>query len=230
MNETGALSAKRAANKAARSKSASPDKRRLAAHENASVEKILNGALSALSRRGSKKLTMGDIGDAAGVSRGTLYRYFSSKEEVLLAMSEAVSRSFETGMAEITAAEPGVVGRAREVLAFQWVLALQEQNNRILDVEPEFVLAFLRSHFERHVAAMADALIPVVDRLEDALGSKIDRRLLAEAFVRMELSTLIVPGNDKWNEFPRMFARFVQQADAKAPARRTRARVEEGVE
>ena len=48
-----------------------------------SVIRILSGALDAIASRGVKRLSMSDIIDASGVSRGTLYRYFSNKDEVL---------------------------------------------------------------------------------------------------------------------------------------------------
>lgn len=41
--------------------------------------RILDGALSALARRGVRKLSMSDVGAEAGISRGTLYRYFRDK-------------------------------------------------------------------------------------------------------------------------------------------------------
>jgi DNA-binding phage protein len=53
-----------------------------------SVIRILSGALDAIASRGARRLSMSDIIEASGVSRGTLYRYFSNKEEVLSAVAE----------------------------------------------------------------------------------------------------------------------------------------------
>ena len=47
---------------------------------NETVNRILDGALRALARRGLRKLSMSDICEEAGISRGTLYRYFKSKD------------------------------------------------------------------------------------------------------------------------------------------------------
>ena len=56
-----------------------------------SVIRILSGALDAIAARGVKRLSMSDIIDASGVSRGTLYRYFSNKDQVLSAVAESPS-------------------------------------------------------------------------------------------------------------------------------------------
>src|SRR3546814_16174415 len=52
-------------------------------HHPGSVLKLLDGALRALSEMEARRLSMRDISDASGVSRGTPYRYFSSRAEVL---------------------------------------------------------------------------------------------------------------------------------------------------
>src|SRR5579885_3233177 len=46
-------------------------------------DKILEGARQAISVHGLKRVGMSDVSDAAGVSRGTLYRYFPSREQLL---------------------------------------------------------------------------------------------------------------------------------------------------
>ena len=44
-------------------------------------ERILVAALGLIGRRGVRRLGMQEIAEAAGVSRGTLYRYFPSKDQ-----------------------------------------------------------------------------------------------------------------------------------------------------
>lgn len=63
-------------------------------------EHIVENAIAIISRYGYKKTTMGDLADAAGVSRQTLYNKFPNKEEVLRA---AVRHSNETGLSQLKA-------------------------------------------------------------------------------------------------------------------------------
>lgn len=165
-----------------------------------SVLKILDGALRAIGDLGVRRLSMSDISGASGVSRGTLYRYFSSKEEVLAAVSEFVCVSFEDG---IRAIGPGIadpIERFRAIMRFFARFTTDRSPERIFEVEPAFHLEFFRSHFVRHKAAVRDALGPVLDYFDELTQSPIDREGFVEALVRLQLSTLIVPASEEWME------------------------------
>ena len=58
---------------------------------------IIIKAIEVVSRHGIQKTTMGDIADAAGVSRQTLYNKFANKDEVLRG---AIRYTSEAGLAE----------------------------------------------------------------------------------------------------------------------------------
>ena len=60
----------------------------VATDQSGSIQKIMDGTLRAINSIGARRLSMSDISESSGVSRGTLYRYFASKEEVLAAFSE----------------------------------------------------------------------------------------------------------------------------------------------
>ena len=60
------------------------------------MQKILVGTMSALSRQGTHKLSVSDICEASHVARGTFYRYFDSKEQVLAHLG----RHLERGVAD----------------------------------------------------------------------------------------------------------------------------------
>ncbi len=49
-------------------------------------QQILDAAVAQIVRHGYDKTTMGDIADAAGVSRGTVYLYFKGKDELFEAL------------------------------------------------------------------------------------------------------------------------------------------------
>ena len=67
-------------------------------------ERILTAALGLIGRRGVRRLGMQEIAEAAGVSRGTLYRYFPSKDHVLTAAADFDERRFSVGLDEVLAA------------------------------------------------------------------------------------------------------------------------------
>jgi len=166
-----------------------------------SVLKILDGALRAIARRGARRLSMSDISDASGVSRGTLYRYFSSKEEVLAAVSEFVCVNFEDG---IRAAGVGIedpIERFRAVMEFYETFTRERTPEHILEFEPGFHLEFFRNHFARHKAATHDALEPVFDYFQARMNTSINRDAIVEIIVRTQLSSLIVPVSERWSNW-----------------------------
>lgn len=172
----------------------------------ASVQKILDGTLRAIRDVGTRRLSMSDISDASGVSRGTLYRYFGSKEAVLAAVSEYVCSSFETGIAEAGEGIDDPMERFRAIMRFYARFTIERSPERLFEVEPTFHLEFLRTHFDRHKAAVRAALDPSLEHFEMLTGAPLDRDHYVDALVRLQLSTLVVPANDewvhRWNETP----------------------------
>ena len=171
-----------------------------------SVIKILGGALDAIASRGVRRLSMSDIIDASGVSRGTLYRYFSNKDEVLAAVSEFVCTGFENGIREAGQGIADPIERFRAVMQFYARYTNENSPDRVFEVEPAFHLAFFRSRFGRYKIAVQDALDPVFDHLDGLIAEAINRDAFVETLVRTQLSTLLVPASDEWlrlwNETP----------------------------
>jgi AcrR family transcriptional regulator len=161
----------------------------------ASVLKILNGALRALGERGASRLSMSDICHVSGVSRGTLYRYFKTKEDVLSAVSEHISRAFENGVREVARDIADPIERLRAVMRFHNDYSAQQQSDRTLLVEPAFVLEFFRTHNARHKDALLDALEPVFDHFDAARAAPIDRIGMVEMMIRVQVSRLILPAD-----------------------------------
>src|SRR3546814_14467342 len=78
---------------------------------------------------------------------------------------------------------------------------IHQPPGRIVEMEPAFHLDFFRSHFDRHKAAVRDALEPVLDHSDALAGYPIDRDGLVETLVRLQTSTMIVPAGCVWMDF-----------------------------
>ncbi|MDE2462860.1 MAG: TetR/AcrR family transcriptional regulator [Alphaproteobacteria bacterium] len=179
----------------------------------ASVIKILEGTLRAIGSRGARRLSMSEIGEVSGVSRGTLYRYFSTKEELLEAVAEFVSINYENGVRAAAAENTDPLETLRAVLRFSAHFSEERTPERIFEIEPAFYLDFFRSHFKRHTSAVRDALARTFDHFEGILGKPIDRDGVAQAIVRMQLSTVIVPADGQWSNIwdgaPELLKRWI---------------------
>jgi len=176
-----------------------------------SLQRILDGALAALSRRGATQLSMTDVCDASGISRATLYRYFSNKPDLLAAVGEHVSRNFIDGLKAAIVHGDVPIERLRRVLEFFIGYTAQVRTDRMLEIEPAFVLQFLQSHFVQHVAAFNEALSPVYDDIENHLGIRINRPLVSEVLLRAEQSTVVVPAGRSWSALPEVLAQMLER-------------------
>jgi AcrR family transcriptional regulator len=193
---------------------------------NPTEQKILRGAIDALARRGSRSLSMSDVALAANVSRATLYRYFPTKEAVLEAVSEYISTTFIRGADCIAHTVKEPTERLKAIMSLQLKLATEEFIARITEVEPGLVLKFLADHYERHVGAMRRVLDPLYDQMEETTGLELDRDVLSASVLRMQLSLVIVPPDERWRTAPDVLANMLSafMREAAAPLRKPRTR------
>ena len=193
---------------------------------NPTEQKILLGAIDALGRRGSRSLSMSDVALAANVSRATLYRYFRTKEAVLEAVSEYISTTFMRGADRIARTVKEPTERLKAIMSLQIKLATEEFITRITEVEPGLVLKFLADHYERHVDAMRKVLDPLYDQIEATTGFEVDRDVLSGSVLRMQLSLVIVPPDERWRTSPDVLAHMLTafMREARAPVRKPRTR------
>ncbi|BCQ07365.1 HTH-type transcriptional regulator BetI [Mycobacterium heckeshornense] len=187
------------------------------------VQKILAGAMKAISRQGTHKLSVSDICETSGVARGTFYRYFKSKDDVLAALA----RHFEDGVADAFAAaiavNPDPALRVRVVL--DTIIAYRATGMdfiRMLDVAPEFTLEFIRETFPQLVDAVTEALGPAAEEAPLVVSGALTKRELGELFLRSVMSMLFLPGG-RSDDVPAMVAslfRIEQPAQSKQRRRR----------
>jgi AcrR family transcriptional regulator len=72
--------------------------RALTARGQATRDKLVEAAREVFAERGFAGTRMGDLTDAAGVAHGTVYTYFDTKEDVLLAVLESVIADLHAAM------------------------------------------------------------------------------------------------------------------------------------
>jgi AcrR family transcriptional regulator len=151
------------------------------------LTRIREGALSALARHGLRKLSMTDVSAEAGVSRGTLYRYFTTKAELLDSLADYVEDTFQRTVAERVTAEPALDDRVRVVIAAVFDFGRRPPYGRLLDHEPNLVRDFFNERFEKLVEPVAKALAPAaVDDQSDL--PRLDPWSVSEILLRLSFS------------------------------------------
>ncbi len=159
-------------------------------------ERILTAALSLIGRRGVRRLGMQEISEAAGVSRGTLYRYFPSKNRVLSAAADFDERRFSTGLDQVLAVAGGAEERIGAFMAYAFEFIRSHPCRPLFESESGFVMSYLLDHLpslrSELVLRLGDALdsVPVV--ATGALG----RGQLVDVIVRLFAASWIIPESD----------------------------------
>jgi AcrR family transcriptional regulator len=161
-----------------------------------SINRILDATMEAVSRQGVRNVSMSDVCRIAGVARGTLYRYFPSKEILLESLGQRTRQQTEDGIraaaANAATGEEALVG----VIEFLTRFAGDSKAVSMLEVEPLFFLDFLRRHVPYYAEVVADCAAIYFDELESELGHKIDRVLFAELLLRLQTSYIFLPDTE----------------------------------
>jgi AcrR family transcriptional regulator len=163
----------------------------------ATRDRILEAALAAMGRVGPRRLTMSDVSDRAGLSRGTVYRYFPTKEDLLAVLAEWEQNRFADGLRRtLDALSPEQVGV--DTVAEYIITYLREHPalTLMIDVEPEFVLAFLRRQLPVFHRITEELLGSVMHNSRPVQDGLVTADELSELLLRVVLSIFLVPGGE----------------------------------
>jgi len=163
----------------------------------ATVERILNGALLALARRGLDKLSMSDVCTETGISRGTLYRYFASKEELLAAIGwhvrDGLRRQLEFAVEERPALDERIEVVVDTIVHYGQA---HPESGHVIALEPAFALQFIRSVFPEFVTLVEELLTPALESSPAVRSGLFTCGDLAELIMRAAASTVFIPSDD----------------------------------
>lgn len=94
----------------------SPDKRRTGKQDKRKI--VLEAAMVVFSRKGFHDARVDEIAELAGVAKGTVYRYFESKEEILKEIIKGNNHRLVEGLSAIFKKEAHILELIKEAIAF----------------------------------------------------------------------------------------------------------------
>src|SRR5580698_8004395 len=118
-------------------------------------ERILIAGLGLIGRRGVRRLGMREIAEVAGVSRGTLYRYFPSKDHVLAAAAAYDAQRFSDGLDEVLTTADAPEDRISAFMSYAFDFIRTHPCRPLFESEPGFVMSYLLDH----LPALRDELL-----------------------------------------------------------------------
>ncbi len=161
----------------------------------AGTEAILDAAVVEFERHGLRRVALEDVARRAGVSRTTIYRRFSNKDELVAAVIERENVAlFADIAAELKQAGPQsnyyVEAFTLSILRFRRHRVL----NRLMSDEPALALDMARTHWAAAIERMAEALREIFpDGFADRIGERTVEEL-ADTILRYAAMALLLPG------------------------------------
>ena len=122
-------------------------------------ERIFKSAISNLMRFGMRKTTIADIAKDAGIGKGTIYNYFSSKSEIFTELAAHEGKQYIAKMEQVVAEQKDFIEKFKAflVMRFQYVRNrhrfLSATQDVIYQVKPH-VEATFAYYFEQEQALL----------------------------------------------------------------------------
>lgn len=128
---------------------------------------IARKAIEVLARRGFQATTIQDIADASGLGKGTIYHYFKTKEEILVAVSGEIFNEMERSLGAALLRMEGPMDKLSALI--QESLRVTEDIENLFIVYSELWLMNVRSShyddFMRMIKCLNNDLRDMVARL-----------------------------------------------------------------
>lgn len=157
------------------------------------IANILKATEEVVLMSGADRISILDVCQVAGVSRGTFYRYFASQEDLLDTFSRHKRESFHSSLSQELGHISDPEARLNALFAYLDNYLEQSRARRLLVVAPDYALGFFRRIFHDSIVRFQDGLGIVFDDWDDRLGVRLDRELICEMIIRYVLSEILVP-------------------------------------
>lgn len=162
---------------------------------------LLDAAEDVFAEKGFTAATLDDIAYEAGYTKGAIYKHFSTKEELFLAVSDRYWRRYFDNFAEVMSSSKQVGARERDDIAQRWRQLSRDRGAEHAALGHEFTLYLLRNPDARErvvgkraevVEALAKFIVDGIDRL----GGTLSIPPLTFARVLIATSDAVVLGSE----------------------------------
>jgi AcrR family transcriptional regulator len=163
----------------------------------ATHERILDGAMRAIAEHGLAGLAMRDVGRAAGVARGTVYRYFSNRDALLDELARREGARFLQHWRRKLAEAPE--GEARVRVAFAYPAHFLRELpvlQKLIETDADYILRSIRQNYEAIRATATELLGPILADNDLVKRGVMPVDQVTDWMVRTMVSLLLFPPQD----------------------------------
>jgi AcrR family transcriptional regulator len=158
--------------------------------------RILDAAFRAVAGHGLSRFTMDDVAREAGMSRQSVYRYFESKDALIVALVYREEEQFIDGVRAAHAAYPRLEDAVREAVLYCLRTAREHPLlDRLLASEPEVLLPYLTTRGGGLIARARGVLEELTAERPGVRTELVHRA--ADLAVRAIVSYAISPSDDE---------------------------------
>jgi TetR/AcrR family transcriptional regulator, repressor for uid operon len=161
-----------------------------------SAELILAATRRAIAAKGPGKLTLSEVAAAAGVSRPTLYRWFPTKDDLFVALTQYERNQFDNGLQEEIEAHRSPARRLDAALRYLLTYLDESMGADPIGVDPAFALRSLNESLSAQVDTLVRLLGSALDQVPAVRTRAMSRAQAAEMFLRVAYSHFLVPNDD----------------------------------
>ena len=179
----------------------------------ATPERILRAAEECVRRWGIHRVSMSDVALQAGVSRGSIYRYFPDRDALVQAVLERVAEVHVAEAEPVVRRQRTLAGKVAEAAVVVRNLADDERSLGLHEHPGEPALATLRlASTPRMFARWIDFWIPFLEaaRADGEVRADLDLRQAAEWIMRILISLVTVPSATIALDDPKQLRRFIE--------------------
>jgi AcrR family transcriptional regulator len=134
---------------------------------------LVDAAEAVFGEKGFVAATLDDIASAAGYTKGAIYKHFSTKEDLFLAVSERYWRRYFDNFTEVMADATQVGARELDEIAERWSQLSRDRGADHAALGHEFTLYLLRNPDARE--RVAAKRLEAVEALAKFISTGIDR-------------------------------------------------------
>src|ERR1700709_1127221 len=153
---------------------------------------LLDAAEEVFAEKGFTTATLDDIAHAAGYTKGAIYKHFTAKEDLFLAVSDRYWRRYFDNFAEVMSTASHIGARELDEIAKRWRHLSRDRGAEHAALGHEFTLYLLRNPDARdRVAAKRSEVVAAFARfIEDGMN-RLGARLLmpASTFAQVLIAT-----------------------------------------
>jgi AcrR family transcriptional regulator len=176
------------------------------------ANRILEAAEACVRRYGLRRVSMGDVARAAGVSRGSVYNHFHDREALVDAVLERAADRFVAESEEWVRRRRTLAGQVGEAAVF----VRTRRDDPLLAItagEESLLASLLTARIDGLVARWVEFWQPYLVAAEERgeVRRGLDRRAAAEWIVRLMLSLVVMPSTVVDLDDPEAVRAYVQQ-------------------